>query len=80
MTACIGLKLILSLERQNQSWFQVGHTNLLIIVLLAAGSLPMNQWCQNGLSNLLFITKINRGLAFSNSILDIRVDFAPKVP
>ena len=44
MTACIGLKLILSLERQNQSWFQVGHTNLLFVVLLAAGSLPMNQW------------------------------------
>ena len=28
VTACIWLKLILFLEQQNQSWFQVDHTNL----------------------------------------------------
>ena len=40
------LKLILFLECQNQIWFQIGSTNLLFMELLAAGSLPMNQWCQ----------------------------------
>ena len=68
------LKLILFLERQNQIWFQVGFTNLLYMELLAAGSLPMNQWCQIGPSNLLFITKITRAVSY-----DVNSIFGPRV-
>ena len=56
------LKLILFLERQNQIWFHVVSINLIFVEQLDAGSLPMDQWCHIGASNLLFITKISRSL------------------